>query len=61
MPNTNPVGENKWSDYRISVDEIERRTGLDLLSQVGPEVQRVIEAGTDAVRIQRVDESSDQW
>ncbi len=58
MPNINQVGDEKWADYRVSVDEIERRTGLDLLSQVGLDVQRVIEAGQDAVRIQRVDESA---
>jgi hypothetical protein len=36
------------------VDEIERRTGLDLLFQVEPDVQRIIEACTDAVRIEWV-------
>jgi endonuclease G len=52
MPNTNNVGEGKWSDYRTSVDQIEQRTGYDLLSNVPSDVQRVIEAETDKVQIQ---------
>jgi len=43
MPNTNTVGEQLWSNYRVSVDEVERLTGYDLLSNVPESVQRVIE------------------
>lgn len=54
MPNTNTVGDDKWSNYRLSVDEIESRTGYDLLSNVPIEVQRAIEAGADEAVIQSV-------
>jgi endonuclease G len=47
MPNTNAVGEQAWPNYRVSIDEIERQTGYDLLSSVSVDVQRVIEAAVD--------------
>ncbi|MCK8493120.1 DNA/RNA non-specific endonuclease [Spirosoma sp. RP8] len=47
MPNTNAVGEQSWGNYRVSVDEVERQTGYDLLSNVPEGVQRVIEARAD--------------
>jgi len=30
MPYTNAVGDERWASYRVSVDEIEARTGFDL-------------------------------
>lgn len=51
MPNTNDVGNEKWSSYRVGIDEIERRTGYDLLSNVPAEVQQAIEASTDQVTV----------
>ena len=53
MPNNNTVGDEKWSKYRVSVDEIEAITGHDLLSNVPEGVQRTIEAEVDRVGIQR--------
>lgn len=53
MPNTNQVGQEKWSSYRISVDEIERRTGVDLFNQVSPSIQRSIESQADLQPIQQ--------
>ena len=47
MPNTNDTGDQKWSAYRVSVDEIERQTGYDLLSNVPVTIQQVIEVRTD--------------
>ena len=47
MPNTNAVGESPWSGYRVSVDDIEKQTGYDLLSNVPDGVQRVVEARVD--------------
>lgn len=52
MPNTNVVGDGKWSNYRVSVDEIEQRTGYDLLSNVKDNVQGAIEAGADKAVVQ---------
>ncbi|GAB3044188.1 DNA/RNA non-specific endonuclease [Spirosoma pulveris] len=49
MPNTNAVGEQAWSAYRVSVDAIEQQTGYDLLSKVGVRVQEVIESRVDGV------------
>lgn len=48
MPNTNATGEGAWGSYRVSVDEVEKQTGYDLLSNVPESVQRVIEAKVDA-------------
>ncbi|GAB4035430.1 DNA/RNA non-specific endonuclease [Spirosoma jeollabukense] len=47
MPNTNATGEGAWGSYRVSVDEIERQTGYDLLSNVPESVHRVIETMVD--------------
>jgi len=37
----------EWHEYRVSVDEIEKETGLDLLSEVPEEIQAGIEAKVD--------------
>ncbi|MEM8524251.1 MAG: DNA/RNA non-specific endonuclease [Bacteroidota bacterium] len=37
----------EWHEYRVSVDAIEKETGLDLLSEVPEEIQAVIEAKVD--------------
>lgn len=47
MPNTNETGDKKWSAFRISVDEVEARTGYDFLSTVPIAVQQVIESSVD--------------
>ena len=52
MPNTNTAGDEQWADYRVSVDEIEQRTGYDLLSDLPVGVQRTIEEDVDQVMIQ---------
>lgn len=52
MPNTQTAGDEKWSACRVSVDEIEARTGYDLLSTVPTSTQAVLERGTDQVIIQ---------
>lgn len=44
MPNKEGIMSNGWEEYRTSVDEIERRTGYELLSRVAEDVQKVIEA-----------------
>ncbi|MGM9512414.1 DNA/RNA non-specific endonuclease [Larkinella sp. GY13] len=54
MPNINAVGEQPWIDYRVSIDEIESRTGYDLLSTVPDAVERVIEGQSDKVTVQAV-------
>jgi endonuclease G len=47
MPNETGIISEGWQKYRVSVDEIERRTGYEFLSAVPESVQRVIEARTD--------------
>lgn len=54
MPNTNAIGADKWSDYRVSVDQIEQLTGYNLLSGVPESVQQVIESTKDQVTVQSV-------
>ena len=51
MPNLNETGDKKWSSYRTSVDEIERLTGYDLLSNVPVSVQQLIESRVDEILI----------
>ncbi|GAB4000111.1 DNA/RNA non-specific endonuclease [Spirosoma daeguense] len=52
IPNTNAVGPQLWSNYRVSVDEIEKQTGYDLLSNVSQSVQQTIESRIDKNTIQ---------
>ncbi|GAB3927776.1 DNA/RNA non-specific endonuclease [Larkinella terrae] len=55
IPNTNAAGEQSWSNYRVSVDEIESETGYDLQSKVPDAVESVIEKQMDKVTVQAVD------
>ena len=54
MPNNNEVGAEKWSNYRVSIDEIEKRTGYDFLSNVSIEIQKNLEKKTDIQTIQSI-------
>lgn len=47
MPNKEGILSEGWGKYRRTVDEIERRSGYDLLPAVPEPVQRVIEAQVD--------------
>ena len=47
IPNDNSVGTHSWKNYRVSVDELERLTGYDFLSNVSVEIQRIIEGRVD--------------
>jgi endonuclease G, mitochondrial len=47
IPNDNSIGTNSWKNYRVSVDELERLTGYDFLSNVSVEIQGVIEGMVD--------------
>ncbi len=49
IPNTNAAGEQSWGGYRLSVDDVEKQTGYDVLSKVPESVQRAIEATTDRI------------
>ncbi len=44
MPNTPTVSGTRWPAYLVSVDEVERRSGYDLLRDVRDDVEMVIEA-----------------
>lgn len=55
IPNTNAAGEQPWSGYRVSVEELESRTGYDLLANVPDAVERVIEGQADKVVVQVVE------
>jgi DNA/RNA endonuclease G (NUC1) len=46
-PNTNSIN-SKWQTYLVSVDDIEKATGYDLLSNVSVPIQKVIEAKVDS-------------
>lgn len=47
IPNTNTAGQMSWGLFRTSVDEVEKQTGYNLLSEVPESVQRVIEMKVD--------------
>ncbi|WP_018620749.1 DNA/RNA non-specific endonuclease [Spirosoma luteum] len=61
MPNTNETGDQKWSNFRVSVDAIEKQTGYDLLSALPVAIQQVLEAGTDNAFIQSVYQQPTGW
>ena len=42
-PNTNNVSQN-WQDFSVSVDDIEKATGYDLLTSLNTNLQNVLEA-----------------
>jgi endonuclease G len=44
MPNETGIQDKGWEAYRVSIDEIEKRTGYEFLSAVPEAIQRVIEA-----------------
>jgi endonuclease G, mitochondrial len=44
MPNQAGVSQKRWSEYAVSIDEVERRTGYDYLSSVSVTVQQVLES-----------------
>jgi len=46
-PNTNSI-DSKWQTYLVSVDDIEKATGYDLLSNVSVTIQKAIEAKVDS-------------
>jgi len=48
MPNT-VTCTGAWTNYRVSVDELETLTGYNFLSNVPTAIQDVIEATVDAV------------
>jgi endonuclease G, mitochondrial len=44
MPNSTTVTGTKWTQYLTSVDEVERRSGYDLLREVRNDIEAIIEA-----------------
>ncbi|MBD1848280.1 DNA/RNA non-specific endonuclease [Cyanobacteria bacterium FACHB-63] len=47
MPNTTGIQRKSYKDYLTTVDELEKLTGYDFLSDVYEDVQKVIEAKED--------------
>ncbi|MEG4408541.1 DNA/RNA non-specific endonuclease [Microcoleus sp. MON2_D5] len=48
MPNDSSVKGSGWKSFRVSVDLVERETGLNFLSNVSPQVQQIIEGKVDS-------------
>jgi endonuclease G len=46
IPNRQSIG-NKWGDYRISIDDLEDKTGYNFLSNVPQQIQNSIERRKD--------------
>lgn len=47
IPNTQGVRTASWGSYRVSVDQLEQRTGFDFLNLVSGTIQSTIEARVD--------------
>ncbi|MEA5536823.1 DNA/RNA non-specific endonuclease [Crocosphaera sp. XPORK-15E] len=47
IPNTQAVANTDWKQYRVSVDQIEKVTGFDFLSNVSSQIQSKIEGRVD--------------
>ena len=47
IPNTEKVDNTDWTDYIVTIDDIEKKTGYDLFSKLPKKVQAVIEARAD--------------
>lgn len=58
MPNQNGIRNNAWTQYRVSVDQVEALTGYDFFSKVPVDIQAVIEASVDNQSALMTD---DQW
>ena len=44
IPNTEEVARTDWTDYLVSVDEVEKKTGYDFFSRVPSSIQSQIES-----------------
>lgn len=51
MPNESSVKNKKWTEYLVTVDDVERQTGYDFLSNVPADVQRVIQSKKATIAI----------
>ena len=47
VPNIQGIKDKTWRDYRLSVDDLEDKTGYDFLSNVSVVVQQAIESKVD--------------
>jgi endonuclease G len=47
MPNDNGIKSNRWSQYKTTVREIERKTGYDFFSILPRSLQDVLETRID--------------
>ena len=54
MPNKQSVDTMPWSEYRVSVDDIEKATGNEFLSNLPAGLQQTLElkADTEPVRVE---------
>ena len=48
MPNSDNIGNRDWKHFRVTVREIEQRTGFDFLSALPPETQDRVETVLDS-------------
>jgi endonuclease G len=53
MPNTVDVSGTAWSRYLVPIDDVERQSGYDFLSQVPNGTQALLEARLPATPIER--------
>lgn len=52
IPNREDAADRPWTDYRVSVDDIEGRTGYDFLSTVPTDIQAALESGIDGQKVE---------
>lgn len=51
MPNEQSVAGFDWDIFRVSVDELEAKTGLDFMSRLSEDLQMVLEESVDEEEI----------
>lgn len=51
MPNDQTASSKSWYNYRVSVDDVESKTGFDFFSNLPDDVEKVIEAKVDNLPI----------
>ena len=44
IPNSEKVAQTDWTDYLISIDELEKKTGYNFFNRLKPEIQKEVES-----------------
>lgn len=56
MPNQQGIKEVNWRTYQTSIDQVEKLTGYDFLSNISEEIQAVLEAKTNTAVLTKINQ-----